>query len=103
MLNDYPNLAEALRQRLLPTLAAGSFAPQSSWEHLGLLVQSMETRGCYLMTNSAVAPALKRMASFHRSTPQGFPCVASSEWGPFTTHGEAILVAAHAAVFHPRA
>lgn len=103
MVHDFPRLAEETRQRLLPALAPGSFAPQHNWDHLGQLVESMEARGCYLMTNSAATPNLRRMASFHRSTARGFPCVGTSEWGSFATHGEAVLLAAHAALFEPRA
>lgn len=102
MTDHCPQLAEEIRQRLFPTLPVDGFAPQKDWADLGRLVTALEARGLYLMTNSAVAPALKRMASFHRSTPAGFPCAGSSEWGPFATHGEAILRAAHAALLHPK-
>lgn len=103
MPHDFERLAEETRQQLLPASVPGSFSPQRSWDDLGRLVLAMEARGCFLMTNSAATPELKRMASFHRSTARGFPCVGSSEWGPFTAHGEAVLLAAHAALFHPQA
>lgn len=103
MTTDSRILAEEVRKLLFPSRAPGSFDPAASWADLGELVQAMEARGCFLMTNSTNEPALKRMASFHKATPRGFPCVGASEWGPFSTHGAAILKAAHAALTAPRA
>jgi hypothetical protein len=102
MAESTEKLAEDVRQRLFPELRAGQFAPQSNWADLGQLIVALEADGMYLMTNSAVAPALKRIAAFHRSTATGFPCAGSSEWGPFASHGEAVLRAAHAALFSRR-
>lgn len=99
--NELASLADEVRRILFPE--ARGFDPARDWSDLGRLVTALEERGCFLMTNSAVAPALKRMASFHRSTPQGFPCVGSSGWGPFPTHGEAVLRAAHEVLTRPRA
>ncbi len=95
--------AEEVRRRLEMEPQAGRFDPVGDWRDLGRLICAMEARGCYLMTNSAADPHLKRMAAFHRSTGRGFPCVGSSEWGRFPTHGEAVLRAAHAALTAPRA
>jgi hypothetical protein len=97
------SLAEDLRRRLFPDRPPGDFDPVRRWDDLGLLVTALEAQGLFLMTNSAADPMVKRMASFHRSTPRGFPCAGSSEWGRFPTHGEAILRAAHEAILAPRA
>ena len=103
MSQDLKQIAEDVRSALFPESSPGSFDPTAEWRDLGRLVTAMEARGCFLMTNSASEPKLKRMASFHRSTPRGFPCVGSSEWGPYATHGEAILRAAAEALLRPRA
>ena len=66
------------------------------------VVDVMESHGYFLMVNSIAAPRLKRIAAFHRVTPEGFPCAGSSEWGPYPTLGEAILRAADEALFRPR-
>jgi len=94
--------AEQVRMVLLPGREPGAFDPAHAWADLGLLIEGMEERGYYLMLNSAVSPRLKRVASFHRVTAQGFPCAGSSEWGPFATVGAAVLAAAHEALFAPR-
>ncbi len=101
MPDDLSRMIDEVKKELFP--GSGGFDPVRNWNDLGRLVLALEARGCFLMTNSAADPAVKRMASFHKSTPRGFPCVGSSEWGRFATHGEAILRAAHQAVTAPRA
>jgi hypothetical protein len=82
---------------------ARSFDPVGSWQDLGRLLETLEARGMYLMTNSVADPGVRRMASFHKMTPQGYPCVGSSEWGRYPSLGDAVLRAAHEALLHPRA
>ena len=79
-----------------------SIRPWDSWSDLGRLLEAMEDRGCYLMTNSVADPGVRRMASFHRHKQGGYPCVGSSNWGGFETLGEAVLRAAHEALISPR-
>lgn len=93
--------AEQVRQVVAPDSPA-PFDPAGDWTHLGALVEGMESRGYYLMLNSAVSPQLKRVAAFHRVEGGGFPCAGSSEWGPYATIGEAVLRAAHESLFAPR-
>ncbi len=94
--------SEKLRLVLAPETEEGAFDPAHDWEHLGLVVTRMEEKGYFLMVNSTATAYLKRVASFHLITDRGFPCAGSSEWGPFPTIGEAVLRAAHEALFHPR-
>ena len=100
---DAATLAEEVREILFPDDPQGSFDPISRWGDLGRLLESLEQRGCYLMTNTVSDPDVRRMASFHRSTDRGFPCVGASGWGPYESLGEAVLVAARAALSDPEA
>lgn len=95
-------MSEQLRLVVAPAVDAGRFAPADDWNHLGMLIDAMESRGYFLLVNSASTRRLKRMASFHLMTDQGIPCAGSSDWGPFPTIGEAVLRAAHEALFNPR-
>ncbi|MAG57160.1 MAG: hypothetical protein CMJ83_12780 [Planctomycetes bacterium] len=101
-MDDNARLAEEVRRVLWPAGLDDGFDPVSSWADLGRLLEVLEGRGCYLMTNSVNDPELRRMASLHRSTPHGYPCVGSSEWGTYARLGEAVLRAAHEALLHPR-
>ncbi|HYC78543.1 MAG TPA: hypothetical protein VEI02_13025 [Planctomycetota bacterium] len=102
--DDLEALARATARELLAGTDPATFRPHDDWLDLGLLVRAMEARGLYLMTNSALKDGrVRRMASFHRDTGRGYPCVGASEWGFFATHGEAVLRAAHEAVTRPRA
>lgn len=97
-------LAVELAQALLTNTDSADFHPESEWIDLGLLVHSLETRGLYLMLNSAARDGrMRRIASLHRETDLGYPCIGSSEWGYFSSVGEAVLRAAHEAILHPRA
>jgi len=100
---DMAKLADEVCAVLWPDLSPGSFDPISRWEDLGRLLESLEDRGCYLMTNTVADPKLRRMAAFHRATERGYPCVGASEWGAFARLGDAVLRAAHEALTHPRA
>lgn len=100
---DVATLADEVRQVLFPDEAAGRFDPVARWEDFGRLIEALEARGCFLMTNTVSDPVLRRTASFHKSTNQGYPCVGATAWGPFATLGEAVLVAAHEALLRPRA
>ena len=99
---DLDALAEDVRSALSLDLAAGAFDPVTRWDHLGILLERLEEDGCYLMTNSVADPELRRMASFHRMTDRGYPCVGASEWGRFERLGEAVLRAAHETLLQPR-
>jgi hypothetical protein len=100
----YDALAREVARVLLPNTAPETFRPHREWLDFGLLVEALEARGLFLMTNSATKDGrVRRTASFHRVTGLGYPCVGSSEWGPFATHGEAVLRAAHEALCRPRA
>ena len=99
---DPSQMTEEIRAVLFPDEPAGGFDPVGRWEDLGRLLEALEDRGCFLMTNSVDDPTLRRMASFHRSTARGYPCVGSSEWGMFARVGEAIVVAAHETLINPR-
>lgn len=94
---------EEIRAVLFPDEPAGGFDPVNSWADFGRMLEALEARGCFLMTNSVSDPTLRRMASFHRSTARGYPCVGSSEWGAFERLGEAVVTAAHEALTKPRA
>jgi hypothetical protein len=97
-------LCADVARALLPNTDAAAFRPDREWLDFGLLIDAMEARGLYLMTNSATKDGrVRRTASFHRVTGLGYPCVGSSEWGYFATHGEAALRAAHEALLKPRA
>ncbi len=72
----------------------GAFRPHRDWADLGRLVETMESRGCYLLLNTADVGRIRRMASFHASRDGGFPLLGSSGWGEFATIGEAVVVAA---------
>ena len=96
------DMAEEVRRRLFPQ-RQGPFAPQSSWSDLGGMLEALEGQGLYLMTNSVADPKVRRMASFHRATPKGYPCVGMSGWGSYETVGGAILCAAFEALTRPLA
>ena len=98
---DAASLADEVRGILFPEIAEGDFDPVSRWQDLGRLLESLEDRGCFLMTNTVSDPAVRRMASFHRSTDKGFPCVGASGWGPYDRLGEAVLVAAREVLSGP--
>jgi len=100
---DVGRLSEEIRAALFPDEPPGGFDPIGSWDDLGRMLEALEGRGCYLMTNSVSDPSLRRMASFHRSTARGYPCVGSSEWGAFERLGDAVVMAAHEALTRPRA
>jgi hypothetical protein len=75
------------------------FRPEEDWHDLGMLVEALEVRGYCLLLNSAFQSGrIRRIASLHRETEQGFPCAGSSEWGFYPRVGEAVLRAAHQAV-----
>jgi hypothetical protein len=79
------------------------FRPEEDWHDVGMLIDALETKGFSLLLNSAWRDGrIRRIASFHRETDQGFPCAGSSEWGFFATVGEAVLRAAHEALTSPR-
>lgn len=99
---DLHEMARELGDRLLPGGGAG-FDPAGSWEDLGRLLSALEERGLFLMTNSVADPGVRRMAAFHKHAAKGYPCVGMSSWGAYKTIGEAVLRAAHAAIFDPRA
>ena len=92
-----------IRALLFPGDGASAFDPVNCWSDFGRMLEALEARGCFLMTNSVDDPSVRRMASFHRSTARGYPCVGSSEWGTFERLGEAVLLAAHEALTKPRA
>ena len=100
---DVASLADDVRQVLFPETAAGGFDPVGRWEDFGRMIEALESRGCFLMTNTVSDPQLRRMASFHKSTNEGYPCLGASEWGAFARLGEAVLLAAHEALLKPRA
>ncbi|MEE2711174.1 MAG: hypothetical protein VX913_00220 [Planctomycetota bacterium] len=100
---DAASMADDVRQVLFPETASGAFDPIACWEDFGRMIEALESRGCFLMTNTVSDPKVRRMASFHKSTEQGYPCVGASEWGPFARLGEAVLMAAHEALLEPRA
>jgi hypothetical protein len=80
------------------------FHPESDWHDLGMLIDALEVRGLCLLLNSAFQGGrVRRIASLHQETGQGFPCRGSSEWGFYPTVGEAVLRAAHEALITPRA
>jgi hypothetical protein len=79
------------------------FRPEEDWHDVGMLIDALEAKGFCLLLNSAWRDGrIRRIASFHRETEQGFPCAGSSEWGFFPTVGEAVLRAAHEALTNPR-
>ncbi len=101
---ELDDLAAEIARDLLPNTDPTGFRPHEDWHDLGLLVAGLEARGLYLMLNSAVKPpGVRRIASLHRDTGWGYPCIGSSEWGFFPTIGEAVLRAAHEALIQPRA
>lgn len=101
---DADAAAREVAGALLPNTDPATFRPHVEWLDFGLMVEALEARGLYLMTNSATQNGrVRRTASFHRVTGQGYPCAGSSEWGFFATHGEAALRAAHEALLKPRA
>ena len=100
---DVASLADDVRQVLFPETAEGGFDPVGRWEDFGRMIEALESRGCFLMTNTVSDPQLRRMASFHQSTNEGYPCLGASEWGAFARLGEAVLLAAHEALLKPRA
>jgi hypothetical protein len=101
---DFDVLAREVAGVLLPNTDPAGFHPHRDWLDFGLLIEAMEVRGLNLMTNTARKEGrVRRTASFHRETALGYPCIGSSEWGWFATHGEAALVAAHEALTKPRA
>jgi hypothetical protein len=101
---DFDTAAREIARLLLPNTEAKQFRPHREWLDFGLLVEALEAQGLYLMTNSATKDGkVRRTASFHKVTGFGYPCVGSSEWGPFQTHGEAVVRAAYEALVKPRA
>ncbi len=103
-MTDLSSLAQAVARAILPNTDPEEFHPHEDWHDLGMLVEVLETQGLYLMVNSATkAGAVRRIASFHRDTGWGYPCIGSSEWGYFAKLGEAVLRAAHEALLKPRA
>lgn len=102
MSSELTRLSREVCEVLLQQTDPADFAPAEDWIDLGTLVQAMELRGCFLMVNSTSHGGLRRIAAFHVTTAQGFPCMGSSEWGEYATVGEAVLRAAHEALINPR-
>lgn len=101
---DFDAAAREIARILLPNTDPAGFRPHREWLDFGLLIEALEVRGLYLMTNSATKDGrVRRTASFHKVTGLGYPCAGSSEWGPFATHGEAVVRAAYEALVKPRA
>ena|SRR5687767_12700152 len=75
------------------------FRPEEDWHDLGMLIEALEIRGFCLLLNSAFQGGrIRRIASLHQETEQGFPCMGSSEWGFYPKVGEAVLRAAYLAL-----
>ncbi len=103
-MTDIANMATTVAKALLPDIDPPTFDPVGRWDHVGLLISAFESRRIFLMVNSATKDGrIRRIAALHRDTGVGYPCVGSSEWGFFATHGEALLRAAYEAVTRPRA
>lgn len=96
---DLRAMARGVAGALLRATDADEFRPEDDWHDLGMLIEALELRGFCLLLNSAYQGGrIRRIASLHRETDQGFPCAGSSEWGFFPRIGEAVLRAAHAAL-----
>jgi hypothetical protein len=92
-------MAADVARALFRATDPAEFSPQDDWHDLGMLVEALEVRGFCLLLNSAFQGGrIRRIASLHRETDQGFPCMGSSEWGFYARVGEAVLRAAHQAV-----
>jgi hypothetical protein len=100
---DLRPLARAVAGALFRATDPEEFRPEEDWHDLGMLIEALEIRGFCLLLNSAFRDGrIRRIASFHKETEQGFPCAGSSEWGFFDRVGEAVLRAAHEALTKPR-
>jgi hypothetical protein len=96
-------MAGAVARALFRATDPDEFHPEEDWHDLGMLIDALEIRGFCLLLNSAFREGrIRRMASLHKESEQGFPCVGSSEWGFFDRIGEAVLRAAHEALTNPR-
>jgi hypothetical protein len=96
-------LARDVAKALFRATDPEEFRPEEDWHDLGMLIEALEVRGFCLMLNSAFRDGrIRRIAALHRETGQGYPCLGSSEWGPFERVGEAVLRAAHEALTAPR-
>lgn len=103
MAADLRTLAREVAKALFRATDPEEFRPEEDWHDAGMLVEALEARGFCLLLNSAWKDGrIRRIASFHKETAQGFPCAGSSEWGFFPTVGEAVLRAAHEALLNPR-
>jgi hypothetical protein len=100
---DSRSLARDVAKALFRATDPEEFRPEEDWHDLGMLIEALEIRGFSLLLNSAFRDGrVRRIASFHKETDQGFPCLGSSEWGFFERVGEAVLRAAHEALTNPR-
>jgi hypothetical protein len=100
---DLREMARDVAKALFRATDPEEFRPEEDWHDLGMLIEALEIRGFCLLLNSAFRDGrIRRIASFHRETDQGFPCLGSSEWGFFARAGEAVLRAAHEALIRPR-
>jgi hypothetical protein len=96
-------MAGRVAEALFSATDPREFRPEEDWHDLGLLIDALEVRGFCLMLNSAFRDGrIRRIAALHRESAQGYPCIGSSEWGPFERIGEAVLRAAHEALTAPR-
>ena len=96
-------MARAVAGALFRATDPDEFRPEEDWHDLGMLIEALEIKGFCLLLNSAwQGKRIRRMASLHRESDQGFPCMGSSEWGFYEHIGEAVLRAAHEALTAPR-
>ena len=99
---DLRSMARDVARWLFRTTDPEEFHPEDDWHDLGMLIEALEIRGFCLLLNSAFQGGrIRRIASLHRETEQGFPCMGSSEWGFYPKIGEAVLRAAHQALAAP--
>src|SRR5262245_43735884 len=100
---DLRPMARAVAQALFRATDPDEFRPEEDWHDRGSLTEALEVRVfCLLLDSAYQGSRVRRIASLHRETAQGFPCMGSSEWGFFEHIGEAVLRAAHEALTAPR-
>ena len=96
-------MARAVAGALFRATDPDEFRPEEDWHDLGMLIEALEIKGFCLLLNSAwQGDRIRRIASLHRESDKGFPCMGSSEWGFYKHIGEAVLRAAHEALTAPR-